>query len=220
MSGRRRDVLAGRTKTRSATGVSRSAATVRRGLPKGVDVHPHGLCESMTVGPDTKIAAFAHVMDGAVVGAACEIGNHAFVESGAIIGNRVIVKNATLIWDRVRIENDVYIGPNVTFTNDLRPRSHVARRREDLAPTRVRRGATVGAGATVLCGVTIGEFAFVAAGAVVTADLPAHALAVGNPARQIGWVCECGERLASDLECSACGARYAHAVHGLSPRAA
>lgn len=188
--------------------------------PPGVYVHPRGLCESRTVGPDTRIWAFAHVMDGAIIGAGCNICDHAFIESGAVIGNRVTVKNAVLVWDRVRIEDDVFLGPNVVFTNDLRPRAHVKRRREDFLPTRVRRGATIGAGATVVCGVTIGEHAFIAAGAVVIADLPAHALAVGNPARQIGWVCQCGERLTSDLDCPACGERYAHAVQGLTPRAA
>lgn len=187
--------------------------------PTGVYIHPRGLCESGNVGPDTKIWAFAHVMEGAVVGAGCHIGDHAFIESGAIIGDRVTVKNAVLVWDRVRVEDDAFIGPNVTFTNDLRPRAHVKRRREDLMPTRIGRGATLGAGVTVVCGVTVGEHAFVAAGGVVVSDLPAHALALGNPARGVGWVCVCGERLASDLECRLCGSRYAHAARGLVLRA-
>lgn len=189
-----------------------------RRRPQGVYVHPRGLCESTTVGPDTRIWAFAHVMDGAIVGAGCEIGGHAFVDSGAVLGDRVTVKNSVLVWDRVRVEDDVFLGPNVVFTNDLRPRARAKKRREDLLPTRVRRGATLGAGVTVVCGVTVGEYAFVAAGAVVVDDIPAYALAVGNPTRCIGWVCACGERLAGDLECPACGARYANAAQGLAPR--
>jgi acetyltransferase-like isoleucine patch superfamily enzyme len=186
--------------------------------PEGVFVHPRGLCESTTVGPDTRIWAFAHVMDGALVGSGCNIGDHAFIESGAVIGDRVTVKNAVLVWDRVAVEDDVFIGPNVVFTNDLRPRAQVKKRREELLPTVVRRGTTLGAGVTVVCGVTIGEYAFVAAGAVVVSDIPAYALAAGNPARRIGWVCACGEPLPGDLECLACGSRYAVEAHGLAPR--
>lgn len=187
--------------------------------PEGVYVHPRGLCESATVGPDTRIWAFAHIMDGAVIGSGCNIGDHAFIESGAVIGDRVTVKNSVLVWDRVRVEDEVFLGPNVVFTNDLRPRAHVRKRREDLVPTWIQRGATLGAGVMVVCGVTIGEYAFVAAGATVIADIPAYALAVGNPARCVGWVCACGERLAGDLFCRACGSRYAHAAHGLASRA-
>lgn len=187
--------------------------------PEGVFVHPRGLCESQNVGPDTRIWAFAHVMDGAVVGSGCNIGDHAFVEAGAVIGDRVTVKNAVLIWDRVHIEDDVFVGPNVVFTNDLRPRAHVKKSRDDFLPTRVLRGASVGAGVVVVCGVTVGEHAFVAAGAVVVDDIPAHALVVGNPARCVGWVCICGERLADDLGCATCGKRYEHADEGLTVRA-
>ena len=187
--------------------------------PEGVYVHPRGLCESATVGPDTRIWAFAHVMDGAVVGAGCNICDHAFIESGAVIGDRVTVKNAVLVWDRVRVEDDVFLGPNEVFTNDLRPRAQVKKRRDELVPTLIRRGATLGAGVTVVCGVTVDEYAFVAAGAVVAADVPAYALAAGNPARRIGWVCACGERLRRDLECLACGSRYTVAGPGLAPRA-
>jgi acetyltransferase-like isoleucine patch superfamily enzyme len=186
--------------------------------PEGVYIHPRGLCESTTVGPDTRIWAFAHVMEGALVGSGCNIGDHAFIESGAVIGDRVTVKNAVLVWDRVAVEDDVFIGPNVLFTNDLRPRAQVKKRRDELLPTLVRRGATLGAGATVVCGVTVGEYAFVAAGAVIVTDIPAYALAAGNPAHCIGWVCACGERLPGDLKCPACGSRYVVEAQGLAPR--
>jgi UDP-2-acetamido-3-amino-2,3-dideoxy-glucuronate N-acetyltransferase len=176
-----------------------------------VFVHPRGLCESERVGPGTRVWAFAHVMEGAVVGVGCNIGDHVFIESGARLGDRVTVKNAVLVWDRVTIEDEVFLGLNVVFTNDLVPRATRKKGPDELLPTLVRRGATVGANATVVCGTIIGEHAFVAAGAVVTGDVPGHALVAGNPARRIGWVCACGERLGADLRCS-CGRH--HRRHG------
>lgn len=175
-----------------------------------VFVHPKGLCESRSVGPGTRVWAFAHVMEGAVVGAGCNIGDHAFVESGARLGDRVTVKNAVLVWNRVTIEDEVFLGPNAVFTNDLLPRATRKKPPDELLPTLVRRGATIGANATIVCGTTIGEHAFVAAGAVVTRDVVQHALVAGNPARHIGWVCACGELLGPDLSCS-CGRRYRQA---------
>ena len=117
------------------------------------------------------------------------------------------VKNAVLVFDGVTVEDDVFLGPNVVFTNDLRPRAHVKKGADELLPTLVRRGATLGAGVTVVCGTTIGEHAFVAAGAVVTTDVTAHARMVGIPARQQGWVCECGERMGGAGSCTACATR-------------
>jgi UDP-2-acetamido-3-amino-2,3-dideoxy-glucuronate N-acetyltransferase len=174
---------------------------------EAVYVHPAGLCESSTVGPGTRVWAFAHVMEGAVVGAGCNIGDHAFVEAGARLGDRVTVKNAVLVWNRVTVEDEVFLGPNAVFTNDLAPRAARRKSPEEFLPTLVRRGATIGANATVVCGTTIGRHAFVAAGAVVTRDVAAHALVAGNPARRIGWVCACGERLDATLAC-VCGRAY------------
>jgi len=172
-----------------------------------VFVHEKALCESADVGPGTRVWAFAHVMRGAVVGADCNIGDHAFIETGARVGDRVIVKNSALVWDKVTLEDDVFVGPNAVFTNDLIPRVAFKNPSERFLPTRVRRGATIGANATVVCGVTIGEQAFVGAGAVVVRNVPAHAIVVGNPARRIGWMCACGKKLGSDLVC-ACGRAY------------
>jgi len=181
-------------------------------LDDSVYVHPNGLCESDSVGPRTRVWAFAHVLPGARVGADCNVCDHAFVEGGAVIGDRVTVKNAVLVWDGVTVEDEVFLGPNMVFTNDLRPRAAFKKDRSAFVPTTVRRGATIGANATVVCGVEIGEQAFVAAGAVVIRDVAAHALVAGNPARRIGWVCTCGERLpeatATILTCPACSRRF------------
>jgi UDP-2-acetamido-3-amino-2,3-dideoxy-glucuronate N-acetyltransferase len=177
-------------------------------------VHPHGLCESDQVGQRTRVWAFAHVLPGARIGADCNICDHVFVEGGAVIGDRVTVKNAVLVWDGVTVEDEVFLGPNMVFTNDLRPRAAFKKGPDGLVGTVVRRGATIGANATVVAGIEIGSQAFVAAGAVVIRDVPAHALVAGNPARRIGWVCTCGERLqgeprdAGPLACAACGRRY------------
>jgi UDP-2-acetamido-3-amino-2,3-dideoxy-glucuronate N-acetyltransferase len=177
------------------------------GLDPSVFVHERALCESDRVGPRTRIWAFAHVMQGASIGADCNIGDHVFIESGAHLGDRVIVKNAVLVWDKVTVEDEVFLGPNMVFTNDFMPRVMARRSPEEFLPTLVRRGATIGANATVVCGITIGEHAFIAAGSVVTRDVPAYALVVGNPARWTGWVCACGRKVGLELVCE-CGRAY------------
>lgn len=174
-----------------------------------VFVHPQALCESEDVGSGTRIWAFAHVMKGALLGAGCNVGDHAFVETGAVVGDNVTIKNGVLLWDGVTVENDVFLGPNVVFTNDRAPRAAFKRpASEYLVPTLVCEGASIGAHATVLCGTTIGASAFVGAGSVVTRDVAPHAMVVGSPARRIGWVCACGERLPESLDCSACWRAY------------
>ena len=183
-----------------------------------VFVHAKGLCESDAVGPRTRIWAFAHVMQGAVVGADCNIGDHAFIESGARLGNRVTVKNGVLVWDGVTVEDEVFLGPNMLFTNVRNLRWALRPKPEHFLKTLVRRGAAIGAGATIVCGVTVGEMALVGAGAVVAEDVPAYALVAGNPARRVAWVCACGERLPESLACG-CGERYGlvHERAGLVP---
>jgi len=180
----------------------------------GPVVHPYGLCESDRVGDRTRVWAFAHVMAGAVVGADCNLGDHSFVEDGAVLGDRVTVKNGVAVWAGVTVEDDAFLGPYVTLTNDLRPRS---RRPAAPVPTLIARGASLGANATIVCGIRMGAHAFVAAGAVVTKDVADHALVVGAPARQVGWVCVCGERLDAALTCPACGSAYEESPAGLRP---
>jgi UDP-2-acetamido-3-amino-2,3-dideoxy-glucuronate N-acetyltransferase len=170
-------------------------------------VHEKALCESDDIGPRTRVWAFAHVMKGARVGADCNIGDHAFIESGAVLGNHVTVKNCVLVWDKVTVEDEVFLGPNMVFTNDLFPRVAFKNPPEAFLPTRVGRGASIGANATIVCGVTLGEQCFVGAGSVVTRDVPAHALIAGNPARQRGWICACGKKLPASLKCT-CGRAY------------
>lgn len=182
----------------------------------GIFVHPDGRCETTTVGNGTRVWAFAHVLDGAVVGQDCNICDAAFIEGGATIGNRVTIKNQVMIFAGVTIEDDVFLGPGVIFTNDLNPRAFIKKGGEDLLNTRVQRGATLGAGSVIVCGVTVGPYAFIGAGTVVHRDIPAHAFVVGNPGRVIGWACRCGIRLPTDLACS-CGLRWEEAAFGLRP---
>lgn len=181
----------------------------------GVFVHPNGLCESTRVGDGTRVWAFAHVLDGAVVGRGCNICDGAYVESGVVLGDNVTVKNHVLLFTGVTCEDDVFLGPNVVFTNDLRPRAAIKRGAEEFLPTYVRRGATLGAGVVVVCGVTIGAHAFAAAGSVITKDVPPHGMVAGNPARLQGWVCECGARLDTGLSCTSCEASYRTGPAGL-----
>jgi dTDP-4-amino-4,6-dideoxygalactose transaminase/acetyltransferase-like isoleucine patch superfamily enzyme len=157
-------------------------------------VHPRAMCEGQ-VGARTRVWANAHVMAGARVGDDCNIGEGVFVESGVRLGDRVTVKNGVLLWDGVAVEDDVFLGPAVVFTNDVRPRS---RQPAAVVPTTVRTGASVGAGAVIVCGTVLGKHCMVAAGAVVTSDVPAHALVVGVPARRRGWACACGAALGAD----------------------
>jgi UDP-2-acetamido-3-amino-2,3-dideoxy-glucuronate N-acetyltransferase len=172
-----------------------------------VFIHDRALCESEDVGARTRIWAFAHVMKGARLGTDCNVGDHAFIESGAVLGNHVTVKNCVLVWDRVTVEDEVFLGPNMVFTNDLRPRAAFKNPPEKFLATRVQRGASIGANATIVCGVTLGEQCFVGAGSVVTKDVPAYALVVGNPAKRRGWMCACSEKLPARLECR-CGRTY------------
>ena len=186
--------------------------------PGGFFVHPHGLCESTEVGPGTRIWAGAHVMTGARVGRDCNLCGQTFIEEGAVVGDGVVVKNGVQVWDGVSLANHVFVGPNATFTNDLRPRAARSLPREEFVPTRVEEGATLGANVTVVCGHVIGRHAFVAAGAVVTQNVPPHALVAGNPARRMAWVCECGQSLGDNLACP-CGRSYRLATEedGLAP---
>jgi UDP-2-acetamido-3-amino-2,3-dideoxy-glucuronate N-acetyltransferase len=190
-------------------------------------VHPSSfLDEGAVVGAGTKIWHFCHVMKGAVIGERSSLGQNVVVMPGTTIGNNVKIQNNVSIYEGVHLEDDVFCGPSCVFTNVLNPRSHVSRKHE-YRQTLVKRGASIGANATIVCGATLGEYAFIGAGAVVTSDVPAYGLMVGVPARRVGWMCQCGERVSVSggaARCAACGAEYAESAGTLRntkpPRAA
>ena len=165
------------------------------------------------IGDDTRIWHWVHVSAGARIGARCSLGQNVYVGSKVVIGDNCKIQNNVSIYDNVTLEDDVFCGPSMVFTNVYNPRSHVPRK-DEYRDTRVRRGATLGANCTIVCGVTIGEFAFVAAGAVINRDVKPYALMAGVPARQVGWMSAHGERLALPLRgdgeaaCPATGSKY------------
>jgi UDP-2-acetamido-3-amino-2,3-dideoxy-glucuronate N-acetyltransferase len=170
------------------------------------------------IGKGTKIWHFSHVMPGAVIGDRCNLGQNVVVMPGVRLGNNVKVQNNVSIYEGVVLEDDVFCGPSCVFTNVVNPRSHVSRKSE-YQPTIVRRGATIGANATIVCGVTLGEYSFIGAGAVVRSDVPPFALMVGVPARRVGWMCRCGVRLhprEGRVACAACGTSYREAEGSLT----
>ena len=162
-----------------------------------------------TVGPRTKIWHFSHVMSDTEIGAGCVLGQNVVAGPRVRVGNNVKIQNNVSIYEGVELEDDVFCGPSMVFTNVVNPRSAISRKHE-FKQTLVKRGATLGANSTIVCGHTIGRYAFVAAGAVVAADVADFALVMGVPARRAGWVCECGVRLPSSSApvCAECGARY------------
>jgi UDP-2-acetamido-3-amino-2,3-dideoxy-glucuronate N-acetyltransferase len=191
-----------------------------------VRIHPTALVESAEIGSGSSIWAFVHVMKGSKLGCNVNVGDHAFIEAGAIIGNNVTIKNQTMIWEGVHIEDDCFIGPRVTFTNDSNPRSprmassqrKYSQKENWLTRTTVRKGCSIGAAATICPGVVLGEYSMIAAGAVVTTDVKPFALMMGVPARHVGDVCLCGERLAgphAETDCQICGLKAAERVSTL-----
>ncbi|MDQ6717166.1 MAG: N-acetyltransferase [Gemmatimonadota bacterium] len=161
------------------------------------------------IGDDTRVWHFCHVLGGAQIGSRCSLGQNVVVMNGVKIGDNVKIQNNVSVYEGVELEDDVFCGPSMVFTNVNNPRSHVSRKDEYLR-TLVKRGATIGANATIVCGSTLGEYSFVGAGSVVTGNVAPYALVVGVPAKRIGWMCQCGERLPDDGvgTCARCGTTY------------
>ncbi|HUT77305.1 MAG TPA: DapH/DapD/GlmU-related protein [Polyangia bacterium] len=184
----------------------------------GVFVHESAVVDDgAIIGEGTKIWHFCHVMAGARIGRGCVLGQNVYVAGTAVLGDNVKVQNNVSIYDGVELGDDVFVGPSAVFTNVSTPRSAVSRKGA-FERTLVGRGATIGANATIVCGHAICGYAFVGAGAVVTKDVPGHALVVGNPARRVGWICACGSRLLRSLTCEECGATYKLEKGNITPQ--
>lgn len=173
--------------------------------------------EGCEIGEGTKIWHFSHIQGGAKIGERCNIGQNVVIGNNVVIGKNVKVQNNVSVYEGVTLEDDVFCGPSMVFTNVINPRSHIIRKHEYKA-TLVKKGASIGANATIVCGVTINSYAFIGAGAVIVKDVAAHALVVGNPGKQIGWMCDCGVRLeavTNRLTCQSCGKSFQLTKAGL-----
>lgn len=182
------------------------------------DAYIHPTCvvdEGVTVGANSRVWCFCHLQRGAAIGEGCSLGQNVNLADGVKIGNFVKIQNNVSIYRGVVLEDGVFCGPSCVFTNDRTPRSEWPKGDTYYKGTLIRHGASIGANATILCGLTVGRYAMIAAGAVVTRDVPDYALMSGNPARRIGWVCRCGEKLGADFRCYACNLRYEQDDAGL-----
>lgn len=172
-------------------------------------VHESSIIDTdVEIGDGTKIWHFSHIQSGAKIGKNCSLGQNVNISSNVKMGNGVKIQNNVSVYEGVELEDYVFCGPSMVFTNDFTPRSRYPKGRERYKRTLVKHDATLGANCTIVCGHIVGEFAMIAAGAVITKNVPAHALMAGVPAKQIGWVCECGQTLDENLRCSDCGKYY------------
>lgn len=168
-------------------------------------IHPTSDVQSKNIGEQTKIWQFVIVLPKAAIGTNCNINAHCFIENDVKIGDNVTIKCGVFLWDGITIEDNVQIGPGVTFTNDKYPR---AKQKFSVSKTVVKQGASIGANATIIGGITIYEYASIGAGSIVTKDIPNNTLWLGNPARQVGYVCNCGHKLEVNLFCNSCNSIY------------
>lgn len=173
--------------------------------------------DEVSIGAGTKIWHFCHVQSGAKIGENCSFGQNVNISNNVTVGNNVRVQNNVSIYEGVEIEDDVFCGPSMVFTNDLTPRVEFPKGRAGYRKTIVRKGASIGANATIVCGHEIGSYAMIAAGAVVTKNVSGHALMAGVPAKQIGWVCKCGNKIdeKESYTCVECGRKYEYRCDGL-----
>ena len=179
-------------------------------------VHPTSIIDDdVIIGEGTRIWHFSHIQSGARIGKNCSFGQNVNVSNNVIVGDGCKVQNNVSLYEGVELGNYVFCGPSCVFTNDLTPRAKYPKGYAGYKKTVVEEGASIGANATIVCGHKIGKWSLIGAGAVVTSDVPSHALMLGVPARRAGWACECGELLSEDLICSKCGRKYKEAESGL-----
>jgi UDP-2-acetamido-3-amino-2,3-dideoxy-glucuronate N-acetyltransferase len=175
---------------------------------QNVFIHPTAIIdENCKIGSETKIWHFSHILSNSFIGERCNIGQNVVIGPDVVIGKNCKIQNNVSVYKGVTLEDGVFCGPSMVFTNIYNPRAEIGKM-DQIRPTLVKKGASIGANATIICGSTIGRYAFVGAGAVVTKNVPDYALVVGNPARQVGWMCECGEKLNDNLKCDICGNKY------------
>jgi len=199
----------------SSPGNSRAAGHELRAKALGAFIHPTAaIDDNITIGRGTKIWHFSHVLSNCQIGPNCNIGQNVVIGPDVSIGQGCKIQNNVSVFKGITLEEGVFCGPSMVFTNIYNPRAQIGKM-DQVRPTLVKKGATIGANATIVCGVTLGRYCFIGAGAVVNKNISDYALVVGNPARQIGWACECGERLPDDLECLTCGKKYDKTEHGL-----
>jgi len=178
-------------------------------------IHPTAVIDDgITIGAGTKIWHFSHLLKGSKIGMQCNIGQNVVIGPDVKIGNQCKIQNNVSVYKGVTLEDGVFCGPSMVFTNIYNPRAEI-RKMDQVRPTLVKKGATIGANSTIICGVTLGRYCFIGAGALVNKNVLDNALVVGNPAKQIGWVCDCGERLPDDLECFSCGKKYEKSENGI-----
>jgi UDP-2-acetamido-3-amino-2,3-dideoxy-glucuronate N-acetyltransferase len=186
-----------------------------RANAQGAFIHPTAVIDDkVSIGNGTKIWHFSHVLSESKIGERCNIGQNVVIGPNVAIGKACKIQNNVSVFKGVTLEDGVFCGPSMVFTNIYNPRAEI-RKMDQVRPTLVKKGATIGANSTIICGTTLGRYCFIGAGAVVNKNVPDHALVVGNPAKQIGWACECGERLADDLECPSCDNKYMKEPEGL-----
>ena len=173
--------------------------------------------EGVRIGPRTKIWHFCHILKDSDIGEDCNIGQNVVIGPDVRIGRGCKIQNNVSVYPGVTLEDEVFCGPSMVFTNVYNPRAAI-RRMDEARPTLVRTGATLGANCTIVCGVILGRYCFVGAGAVVTKNVPDHALVMGVPARRVGWICACGEKLLPSLSCPVCGTAHVVTEQGLGPR--
>lgn len=181
-------------------------------------IHPMAVIDdNVKIGEKTKIWHFSHILPGSKIGENCNIGQNVVIGPDVTIGNNCKVQNNISIYKGVTLEAGVFCGPSMVFTNVYNPRAEI-RKMDQVRPTLVKKGTTIGANATIVCGVTLGRYSFIGAGAVIIKDVPDNALVAGNPGKQIGWVCECGERLDGDMKCAVCGKSYRESDSGIKEK--